>query len=310
MGETKKLNRVLLVGGTHGNEFIGIFLIKKFQQFPHLIARSSFETQTLLGNPKAFKANMRYIDKDLNRCFAQHFSEEEDLIAYEDIRAREIHQQFGSSGETPADVVVDLHSSTANMGLTLIIDRDDAFTLQLAAYLSSVNPSIKIYHSGDSGRSEDSFRSLGKLGVAVEVGPISQGVLKAELFLKTEALIHEILNFLEKFNQGEVLFFNQELTVYRYVKTIDYPRNKSGEIQAMIHPHLQFRDYHPLHPDDPMFLSFDGTVISYEDASTTHPIFINEAAYYEKGIAMSLTKKQQLPIHVEDDHQINVGNFL
>ncbi|MHC5727533.1 MAG: succinylglutamate desuccinylase/aspartoacylase domain-containing protein, partial [Nostoc sp.] len=33
--------------------------------------------------------------------------------------------------------------------------------------------------------------------------------------------------------------------------------------------------------------------IFYEGASTVYPIFINEAAYYEKGIAMYLTQKQQ-----------------
>ena len=307
--QTIKLNRVLLAGGTHGNEFTGAFLIKKFERFPQLIVRSSFETHTLLSNPEAFTAGVRYIDKDLNRSFDRQFSGEEDLIAYENLRAREIQQRFGAHGKTPADVIIDLHSSTANMGLTLIIDRDDAFTLQLVAYLSSINPSIKVYYSGSSGRSQDSLRSLGRFGLGIEVGPIAQGVLIAELFLKTETLIYSILNYIEKNNYGEAPLFDQQLTIYRYVKAIDYPRNKSGEIQAMIHPQLQFRDYHPLRPGDPMFLSFDGNVIPYEESSTVYPIFINEAAYYEKRIAMSITQKQRLAVRAHDlnhdgNHQI------
>ena len=134
------INRVLITGGTHGNEFTGALLIKKFEQFPQLVARSNFETQTLLSNPEAFAAGVRYIDKDLNRSFDRRFSREDTIIAHEDLRAREIQRLFGSQGETPADVVVDLHSSTTNMGLTLIIDQVDTFTLQLVAYLSSVNP--------------------------------------------------------------------------------------------------------------------------------------------------------------------------
>ena len=153
-----------------------------------------------------------------------------------------------------------------------------------------------MYHSASSGRSQDSLRSLGEFGLGIEVGPIAQGVLIAEFFLKTEALIHTILNYLEKVNYGETHPFDQKLTIYRYVKTIDYPRDKSGEIQAMIHSQLQFRDYHPLRPGDPMFLSFDGDIIPYEGCSTVYPIFINEAAYYEKGIAMSLTQKLQISV--------------
>lgn len=64
-----KIKHVLIVGGTHGNELTGVYLLKKFEQCPELIRRPSFETITLLGNPKAVEAGVRYIDKDLNRCF-------------------------------------------------------------------------------------------------------------------------------------------------------------------------------------------------------------------------------------------------
>ncbi len=76
--------------------------------------------------------------------------------------------------------------------------------------------------------------------------------------------------------------------------TIDYPRNESGEIQGMIHPQLQFQDYKPLTPGEPIFLTFEGEPIAYEGASTVYPVFINEAAYYEKGIAMCITQQQHV----------------
>lgn len=60
-----QINRVAIVGGTHGNEFTGAYLIQKFAQFPHLIRRPSFETVSLLANPNAFAARRRYLEKDI-----------------------------------------------------------------------------------------------------------------------------------------------------------------------------------------------------------------------------------------------------
>ncbi len=61
------IKRVAIVGGTHGNELTGVYLIKKFAQFPELVHRQSFECLTLLANPQAVQENRRYIDRDLNR---------------------------------------------------------------------------------------------------------------------------------------------------------------------------------------------------------------------------------------------------
>jgi len=157
MKPENKLSRVLIVGGTHGNEFTGVYLIKKFEQFPQLINRSSFETLTLLANPQAFIAVRRYINKDLNRCFMHQNLENLTLSSYEDLRAREINYLFGKNGKTPVDLIVDLHSTTANMGITIIVDNDEPFNLQLAAYLNYINPAIKVCGLGNSGRSYDSL---------------------------------------------------------------------------------------------------------------------------------------------------------
>lgn len=64
----------------------------------------------------------------------------------------------------------------------------------------------------------------------------------------------------------------------------------------MIHPNLQFKDYEPLNPGQPMFLTFEGKTIAYEGKSIVYPVFINEAAYYEKGVAVCLTEKQQISV--------------
>lgn len=287
------IQRVLIVGGTHGNEFTGAYMIKKLEQHPNRVYRENFETVTLLANPKAFAAVCRYIDKDLNRCFRQVDLQDLTLSSYEDIRAREINYLFGANGKTTVDVILDIHSTTANMGLTVITD-EHPFNLQLVAYLQSMNPLVNVYILPKSDRESSSLPSICKLGCTIEVGAVAQGVLQADRFQQTEALIDTALNYLEQYNRGEIPSSNYKLTFYRHSGTIDYPRNERSEIQAMIHPQLQFKDYHPLTPGEPIFLTFEGEAIAYEGASTVYPVFINEAAYYEKGIAMCITQQQQV----------------
>ena len=108
-------------------------------------------------------------------------------------------------------------------------------------------------------------------------------------------LVYAILDYVEAINQGKPPFVPSSLSVYQTISSVDYPRNFDGELEAMIHPQLQFRDYRALRPGDPMFLTFTGESIAYQGTTTVFPIFINEAAYYEKGMAMTLTEKQQLP---------------
>ncbi|WP_373530019.1 aspartoacylase [Nostoc sp.] len=287
-----QIERVAIVGGNHGNELTGVHLVKKFQQYPNLINRASFETLALLGNLKAIEEGKRYIDKDLNRCFTNQGLQNPQLSSYEDTRAKAIQQILQPQNQRFVDVIVDLHSTTANMGLSLIFSDMHPFLLQLAAYLSLINPLVKVCINQQS-RESGFLRSLCELGFVIEVGAVAQNILNAELFQKTEQLIYAILDYFERCNQGNIPQINSTLTLYKYLGTIDYPRGNSGEIQAMIHPQLQFRDYEPLNPGDPIFLTFAGKDILYEGASTVYPIFINEAAYYEKGIAMYLTQKQQ-----------------
>ncbi|BAY26572.1 aspartoacylase [Calothrix sp. NIES-2100] len=290
------INRALIVGGTHGNEFTGVYLIKLFEQFPELIRRDKFETLTLLANPEAFAVGRRYIHKDLNRCFLRQNLEDTTLSTYEDLLAKKINDSYGQNGKKPVDFILDLHSTTSNMGVTILIDNEEPFHLQLAAYLRHVNPAIKVYSSGNSGRSQNALRSLGKFGIGIEVGCIPQGVLNADFFLKTQSIIYTILNYLELYNVNKLPEFPNTFILYKYIEKIDYPRNENGEITAMIHPQLQFKDYEALNPGDPMFLTLDGQTIPYEGNSITYPVFINEAAYYETGTAMCLTNQHQITV--------------
>lgn len=294
-----QIKRLVIVGGTHGNELTGIYLVKKFERMPELIQRSSFESRTILANPKAYEIGKRYVDTDLNRCFQRRDLENLYLSSYEAQRAKVIYLTFGTGGSLQADFVVDLHTTTSNMGLTIIVANKHPFNLRLSAYLACTNPNVKILYAVPKTQENSYLDSICEFGCSIEVGAVAQGVLNATLFQQTEELVHAILDYLEAYNQGKPMEVQNTVSIYKITQTIDYPRNEVGEIQAMVHPRLQFRDYEALHPGEPMFLTFDSEEICYEGDSTVYPVFINEAAYYEKGVAMWVTQHSTISMQNE-----------
>ncbi|HEY9762394.1 MAG TPA: aspartoacylase [Trichocoleus sp.] len=293
------IRRVVVVGGTHGNELTGVYLVKKFDQFPKLLHRTSFECTTLLANPKAVLMNRRYVDRDLNRCFADEDLSNPELTGYENQRAKFIASQLGTKERPSVDVIIDLHSTTANMGLTILPSSKHPFNLRLAAYLSELHPAVRVCCGVQCSQKTPMLRSLSPLGCTIEVGAIAQGILDAHQFQQTEKLVHAILDYLDAMNQGQPLPAPPSLTLYQAIMSVDYPRDAAGELQAMIHPQRQFKDYEPLHPGEPMFMTFTGETLAYQGENTVFPVFINEAAYYEKGIAMTLTEKQEVILPIE-----------
>jgi len=129
----RKVSKVAIVGGTHGNELIGVHLVKNcwntadhkdFQAFP------SMTIVPCLANEDAAKLNVRFVDRDLNRCF-----ELDELLSSEKVdnletkRATYLNSQVlgpkchikSSIGHwkkdhpQAVDYMIDLHSTTSNM---------------------------------------------------------------------------------------------------------------------------------------------------------------------------------------------------
>ena len=293
------IQRVVIVGGTHGNELTGIYLVKKFRRHPHLLTRKSFDTLTLLANTKAIAANRRFISRDLNRCFAADDIANPFLDSYEEQRAKEIVTQLTPEFSSNVDVIVDVHSTTSNMGFTIIPSTRNPLILRLAAYLRSLNPLVRVCLGIQGNQDSSVMRSLSPLGFTLEVGPVPQGVLNAYYLQQTEQLIHGILDYLDALNRGNLLPTHSNLLMYQMVSCVDYPRDLSGELDAAIHPRLQSMDFKPLTHGEPMFLKFTGESVPYLEGETVCPVFINEAAYYEKNIAMILTHEQLLNFESE-----------
>ncbi|MCF6173420.1 MAG: aspartoacylase [Campylobacteraceae bacterium] len=289
----KKINKIAITGGTHGNELTGVYIINKYKTNPDLVKRGSFQTICMHTNTGAMQKCTRYIDRDLNRAFIKKDLANTSKYTYEDILAKNINEKLGPKGakKTAVDFIIDLHSTTSNMGLSLVIDNDSKLTWQVAAYLKETQPNLHIFRwKGDT--KEVSFvNSITKDGFAIEVGPIPQGVLRADLFFETEKLVGYILDFFEKYNTGKLNKTYKTLEIYDHIKLLDFPRSKDGDINATVHQNLQDNGYYKLTKGDPLFVTLEGEIINYEEKDEVYALFINEAAYYEKGFAMCLTKK-------------------
>lgn len=289
------INHVAIVGGTHGNEYTGAYLLRHWQKSPNEVTRPSFTTRLFLGNPKAFAENRRFIDQDLNRSFAAEALAATDLSSYEANRALVLNHAIGPKGRPQHDFLIDLHSSTSNCGAMIILLDDNPFNLRLAAYLTVYVPEAKIHYIPPQAGDQPYLGSICEKGLSVEVGPIPQGILRQDTFALSRRLVTHALDYLHLVNLQNVPALPKQVEVFRFQETVTFPEDDS-HLGAMIHESLQDQDYEPLNPGAPIFRRLDGTVIHFEGPSTVYPVFINEAAYYYKRIAMSLTRKEVIAV--------------
>jgi aspartoacylase len=265
-------------------------LLQQWDRQPDLINSAGLSIQRLVGNPQAQAAMRRYIDRDLNRSFRPDLLEQSggDL---EVRRARELVGRFGPKGDEPCSVVLDLHSTTAAMGCSLVLYGRRPADLALAALVQGAL-GLPIYlHESDSAQTGFLVERW-PCGLVVEVGPVPQGVLESRIVRQTRIAVEVCLEVLAAVRLG-VMRPPRQVVVHRHLGSCDVPRGESDQPHALIHQRLQGRDWVPLKPLDAMFQAADGTTV--ETPQIEHPsipVFINEAAYAEKHIAFSLTQRE------------------
>jgi len=287
------IRTVAIVGGTHGNEFSGIYLEKRYRSQPELTARSSFTCQTLFANPEAHSANKRYLHSDLNRQFKTADLANPLLTNYEQSRAKLINAELGPKGAAKTDFIIDLHNTTSNMGACLILTQPGRIYNLLAGYIRLKMPDAVISRDEDHFAAEDHalLCTVGTYGVIVEVGPQPQSVLRQDVLEQMHEMTQHILDFIELYNTNALPELPKRVEAFRYLHSIKLPLSANGERLGMVHKNIQDRDYQPIEPGAPLFALFDGSVIAYEGAEVVYPTFINEAAYYDNNLAMSLNDK-------------------
>lgn len=293
-GRSDRAARVLVVGGTHGNERNGVQLLEHWRQVPGSLATAGLSVDYTLGNPGAIAACRRYLERDLNRSFAPELLASALPQPVEVVRARELLAAWGPEGDTPCTVVLDLHSTTAAMGNCLVVYGRRPADLALAAGIQA-RLGLPIYlHEGDPAQS-GYLAERWPCGLAIEVGPVPQGVVNATICRQTQLAVETALAVLAEAQRGACRL-PKHLVIYHHLRSLDLPRDGKGIATARVHPLRQDRDWQPMVSGDPLFETMGGSTHHWKpspgDPAMVWPVFINEAAYEEKGIALSLTERK------------------
>jgi len=275
------MKKVIIFGGTHGNEWTGIYAIKKYaetlaKEFP------SLDLHFVHANPEAFKINRRFKDEDLNRAF--QYLHEDRPESFEHKRAKELKEMIV---EEPC-FVLDLHTTTSNMGKTVIISHDRALNFFVAKNLSEKLSDCRVILSPDPNRKY--LASQSEFGMMIEVGPVANGVVDGVVLEGTLQLLREVLTVLSTLSS----LTSGSLEIYEEIEDVHYPQNENGEITSYIHSGFQDKDFYPINGPYVPFKSFEGQDQGKTTKEELYPIFINEAAYYPVKLAYTLCRKRIL----------------
>lgn len=263
-----------ILGGTHGNELVGIEVMNLLKKSKPIGCQHDYDT--FLANPKATELQRRFVDSDLNRCFGLTGVSR----GYEAQRSQELKNMIVGS----YDFLLDLHTTTTHMGLTLILNNNDETSIKAACYLQEKIPEIKIITTLNYNEKCPYTNAMVKSGLTVEVGGVAHNVIRAELVFSIYKMVEILLSW--DF-QDDIDFTHREY--YQVFKNIEFPIDE----HFYIHPELENRQpFEPLIKGDPLFININNEVILYTEEQVIYPFFINEAAYQNEKIAMSVSLKK------------------
>ena len=333
---SRTIHSVAIVGGTHGNEYTGIFCVKaldrKLSKTSNGVAEAlsfPFRLKTLIGNPIAYLQNKRFVDQDLNRQFSYKALATKNVddtrqgtLSVEQIRAKELDAilgpKFGTSSSPGTDFIIDLHTTTANMGTALIVGQGDPITTQAAAYVmhKCKHKVCVLMHTHTSQEERPHLSSIAPHAYSIEVGPVPQGVLRHDKVEEMQESIDLTLEFLKRLQEEPQQLLGELKQYYPNGKVPCYrsaPAIRKGEMSAkliwpsdpenenfpqwLVHKEIQDQDFKEIRTGDPLFVDLDGNVLPY-DGSYGSPVllmFINEGGYYyaSSGTGVSVAQRDE-----------------
>jgi aspartoacylase len=284
------VQRILIVSGTHGNEINPIWAVKQFNRVENSL-NHGIEYEYIIGNPVAYEKGCRYIDDDLNRSFKEIKNRNQDNnSAYEINRANYLVDQFGIHGSKPCQIAIDLHTTTANMGTSIVMYGRRFKDFCLAALLQN-KFGLPIYlHEKDKAQTGFLVEAW-PCGLVIEIGAVAQNFYDPKIIDRFSLIIGSLREEIDKL-KNKLIELPRELVVYVHQGSIDYPRDEKGDIDGIIHPERLSQDWKMIKKGDPLFLDNQGIIHKYERDQLIWPVFIGEVAYKEKKNCYELHKKR------------------
>ena len=284
------IQRILIVSGTHGNEINPVWAVKQFNRKENSL-NNGIESEYIIGNPAAYEKGYRYIDVDLNRSFTEIKNHDQHYNSvYEINRANFLVDQFGINGSKPCQIAIDLHTTTSNMGTSIVLYGRRFKDFCLAALLQN-KFGLPIYlHEKDKAQTGFLVEAW-PCGLVIEIGAVAQNFYDPKIIDRFLIIIRSLREEIDKL-KNNLIELPKELVVHVHQGSVDYPRDEKGYIDGLIHPERINQDWKMIKKGDPLFLDSQGLIYKYDGEELIWPVFIGEVAYKEKNIAMSYTKKE------------------
>lgn len=117
------MKKILFITATHGDEG---FSVEIMRQVSKIFPKQVYGYDWIIGNPKAYARNVRFLEKDLNRSAPGNSKS----IYYEIKRAKEIIEL-----SREYECVIDIHGTVSDLGIASIVTNPTIQNLYFASML-------------------------------------------------------------------------------------------------------------------------------------------------------------------------------
>jgi succinylglutamate desuccinylase len=126
----KKGKCIVIMAGVHGNERVGVHVIQKLNT---LLRQEEIigEVYLILGNPDAYKNNVRFVDEDMNRLFGKETLEEIKKLSFKQLNVEQKRVLELLPILQKADFLLDIHS-TINPSVPFVFTENTERHLRMA----------------------------------------------------------------------------------------------------------------------------------------------------------------------------------
>ncbi len=170
-------DKFILITATHGDEKLGVDVMKELEKE---LSPNDFNFDWIIGNPKAYRKGVRFIDTDLNRAAPGNVASN----LYEEVRAAELIKL-----SSKYEFVLDIHSTVSDSGIVTIIPYPTLENIYLATALD-IKRNV-IWYSSISLKKGPLVQFTNCPGIEIECGPKNSQRLKTQLFKILKKFIKE-----------------------------------------------------------------------------------------------------------------------
>jgi succinylglutamate desuccinylase len=148
---------VAVIGGVHGNESVGMSALRWARE---TITPEAGTVYFIEGNPEAVRKNVRFIEKNLNRCFSKELSGD----SLEELRARELMPILDE-----CDMLLDIHASNSHDATPFVICEENGMEIGCLLDFPIISTG---WDALEPGTTDWYVNQQRKIGIGIECGSV------------------------------------------------------------------------------------------------------------------------------------------